>query len=342
MVIQYKCPNCGADMNFDSESGHLSCDSCGHQDNIEDFKEELIIKTYDSEEAVEYQCENCGAEVITEPDTTATQCSFCDAAVVLADRVSGVLAPKMVIPFTISKEEAMKAFKVWCKNGRFSPKEFMNANRVKNITGMYVPFWMYDVNSDIALKATGNKVRTYRRGDYVYTETSIFEVERHFDLYYQNVPVDASEKLSDSIMDKIEPYNYEELKEFKTPYLAGFFAEKYNYDHEELYPRVEKKIQGYIDDYVESTLTGYTSITNRHDNRKVKNKDSQYVLFPIWMVYYDFDQQEHTFAMNGQTGKVVGKAPISKLKVAKWVGGLTLSVFGILKVAAGLVGGIWL
>lgn len=81
MIIQYKCPSCGADMNFDSKSGNLSCDSCGHQDNIADFEEELIVKTYSGEEAVEYQCENCGAVVTTEPDTTATQCSFCDAAV---------------------------------------------------------------------------------------------------------------------------------------------------------------------------------------------------------------------------------------------------------------------
>ena len=29
------------------------------------------------------------------------------------------------------------------------------------------------------------------------------------------------------------------------------------------------------------------------------------------MVYYDYDQSEHTFAMNGQTGKVVGKPPLS-------------------------------
>src|SRR5699024_11852653 len=68
--------------------------------------------------------------------TTATSCSFCGAAVVLLDRLTGKLAPGKVIPFAISKEEARKAFKKWCKNGRFTPPGFMTADRIKNITGM--------------------------------------------------------------------------------------------------------------------------------------------------------------------------------------------------------------
>ena len=236
----------------------------------------------------------------------------------------------------------MTAFNKWCNNGRFSPKEFMNMNRVKNITGMYVPYWMYDINNDVQLSATGNKVRTYRQGDYIYTETSIYEIERHLDLHYTNVPVDASEKMNDTIMEKVEPYNYQDLKAFKTPYLAGFLAEKYSFDDKELYPRVKNKVTSYVNTYVNSTLTGYTSITNRRDNRVVKQSKSQYVLFPVWMVYYDFDEKEHTFVMNGQTGKVVGKPPLSYTKISLWIGGFTLGLFAIIKILAGVIGGIWL
>lgn len=114
MVIHYKCPNCGDDMAFDAESGKLSCHSCGRKDDIETFSEEYISKMFSEEEAKEYHCENCGAVIITEKDTAATTCSFCGAGVVLSDRLSGVLAPVKVIPFSISKEEAREAFK---KNG---------------------------------------------------------------------------------------------------------------------------------------------------------------------------------------------------------------------------------
>ncbi|SDY13632.1 hypothetical protein SAMN05421736_101466 [Evansella caseinilytica] len=342
MIIHYKCPNCGDDMAFDSESGKLSCHSCGRKDTIEEFDDEFITTTFSQDEAKEYQCENCGAAVITDADTTATSCSFCGAGVVLADRLSGDLAPAMVIPFTISKEEAMAAFTKWCKKGRLTPKGFMTADRVKGITGIYVPFWMYDLNSKADVHAVGTKVRTYTRGDYIYTETKYYDVYRNIDLNYVKVPVDASEKMNDELMDKLEPYNYGSLKDFKTPYLAGYLAEKYNYTDNDLFPRVKAKVQKFIDSYISSTITGYSSVQYKNKHVDTRKRKSFYVLLPVWMVYYDYNKQEHTFAMNGQTGKVVGKPPISSGKVAAWFSAITGGTFVTLKVISLMLGGgLW-
>ncbi len=153
MVVHYKCPNCGADMAYDSESGMLRCGSCGRTDNIEEMagvknlpkdatitydknsedvaaEEEAFEEayaddsdtdepsnhaTFHGDEATEYHCNNCGAVLITDAQTTATTCSFCGAGVVLGDRLSGSLAPARVIPFTISKQQAQEAFKKWCR-----------------------------------------------------------------------------------------------------------------------------------------------------------------------------------------------------------------------------------
>ncbi|MGN8645420.1 TFIIB-type zinc ribbon-containing protein [Gracilibacillus sp. HCP3S3_G5_1] len=339
MLVHYKCSGCGADMAFDSETGHLSCDSCGRQEHIDTYEDVNITQTFEENEAKEYHCENCGAVVLTEPDTTATSCSFCGAGVVLADRLSGDLAPTKVIPFTISKEEAMQAFKKWCKNGRLTPKGFMTADRVKGITGIYVPFWIYDLENDVEVEATATKVRTYQRGDYRYTETRYYNVYRDIDLSYLKVPVDASEKLDDALMDKLEPYNYNDFKEFKTPYLAGYLAEKYNYTDKELFGRVKDKIKTFIDSYVSSTITGYSTVQYKQKNIHTKQKNSYYVLLPVWMVYYDFDKQEHTFAMNGQTGKIVGKPPLSYSKAAIWFSGIAGGTFIVLKSIALLLGG---
>ena len=340
MLIHYKCPNCGDDMSYDSESGKLSCASCGRQDSIEQFDDAFITTTFDDNEAKEYQCENCGAIVITEADTTATSCSFCGAGVVLADRLSGHLAPAKVIPFTISKEEARLAFKKWCKNGRLTPKGFMTADRVKNITGMYVPFWMYDLNSKAKVNALGTRKRSYTRGEYIYTETKYYDIYRDIDLNYVKVPVDASEKMDDELMDKLEPYQYDSLKDFKTPYLAGYLAEKYNYDDEELMPRVKDKVKSFIDSYISSTISGYTTVQYKKKQIDISKRRAYYVLLPVWMIYYDFDKQEHTFAMNGQTGKVVGKPPISMKKVAAWFSSIAASSFVILKLISFVIGGV--
>ncbi|MEK0285512.1 TFIIB-type zinc ribbon-containing protein [Caldifermentibacillus hisashii] len=339
MVIHYKCPNCGDDMSFDSESGKLTCLSCGRQDTIEKFSDEFITTTFEENETKEYQCENCGAVLLTDADTIATTCSFCGAGVVIAERVSGTLAPSLVIPFSINKDEAVVAFKKWCKNGLVTPNDFMTADRIKKLTGMYVPFWMYDLNSRVRVSGTGTKVREYTRGDYIYTETSYYRVFRDINLDYMKVPVDASEKMEDGLMDKLEPYKYDQLKTFKTPYLAGYLAEKYNYDDQALLPRVKTKIQSFIDSYIHSTVSGYATFIPEQKEIESKKTKSYYVLLPIWMVTYHYRGKDYIFAMNGQTGKVVGKPPISRAKVAGWFGGIAAVTLLIFRLVTFFMGG---
>ncbi|MCK0472284.1 TFIIB-type zinc ribbon-containing protein [Halalkalibacter sp. APA_J-10(15)] len=339
MVIHYKCPSCGADMKFDSASGKLSCGSCGRHDDIESFPKENVLHKFEEGEAIQYHCKNCGADILTDSDTTATTCCFCGAGVVLADRLSGDLAPAFVIPFQINKDEAKEAFKKWCKKGKLTPKGFMTADRIKNITGMYVPFWLYDLNSKGDVDAVCTKVRRYTRGDYIYTETRYFDVSRSVDLQYVKVPVDASEKMDDELMDKLEPYNYSNLKEFNTPYLAGYIAEKYNYDDKELLPRVQARVENYVDTYIKSTTSAYHTTTIKRKRLDTKQNQAYYTLIPVWMVYYDYGNKEHIFAMNGQTGKVVGKPPISFGKVTAWFSGIAASTFIVLRTLAWLMGG---
>ncbi len=369
MVVQYKCPNCGADMAYDSSTGMLHCESCGRDDNIEsmpkqeetgpdgyaseddagkkagfsgeeDFTEETFgARLFEEDEVKQYQCKNCGAVLITDKDTTATTCSFCGAGVILGDRLTGSMAPAKVIPFLINKQQAQEAFRKWCKKGRLTPKGFMTASRIKSITGLYVPFWLYDLNGRGEADAECTKVRTFPHGDYIYTETKHFHVYRQVDLNYLKVPADASEKMNDELMDKLEPYHYNGLKEFNMPYLAGYLAEKYNYDSKELFPRIQERIEEYVDNYIQSTIAEYTTTRYNHKNINIRQKRADYVLLPVWMVCYDYRQSEHTFAMNGQTGKIVGKPPLSKGKIAAWFAGISGISFIIIKIIALMLGG---
>lgn len=377
-VIHYKCPNCGADMAFDSKTGHLRCASCGRTDNIEkmagqkelppdatvsydmdeedskaassgfekdyedasDTDEPTSHATFSGNEACEFHCKNCGAVLITDTQTTATTCSFCGAGVVLGERLAGSLAPAKVIPFTISKEQAQEAFVKWCKKGRLTPNDFMNANRIKNITGLYVPFWLYDLNGRGEAEATCTRVRTYTHGDWIYTETKYYHVYRKVDLNYQRVPCDASKKMDDHMMDKLEPYEYSNLKDFNMPYLAGYIAEKYDYDDTKLLPRMKERVSSYVDSYLRSTINGYTTVNYHRKDINIRQKRADYTLLPVWMVCYDYKQAEHNFAMNGQTGKIVGKPPLSGAKIATWFLGISTGTFIVLQILTRILGGV--
>ncbi len=338
-IIDYKCPNCGSDMVFDSHTGMLACHSCGRNDNIKDMPDPLTSNVFAEDEVAEYHCKSCGAVVITEAETTATVCSFCGSVVVLGDRLAGKLAPVQVIPFAISKEEAMQAFRKWCRNGRLTPNGFMTADRIKGITGMYVPFWLYDLNNAVEVHAHGTKVRTYEQGDYQVTETQHFDIYRKIRLNYVKVPIDASEKMNDKLMDKLEPFPYDQLQSFKTAYLAGFVAEKYSYDDKELFPRAKEKISAYIDSYIRSTMSHYTTVNYTDKRIDTQSKQAVYTLFPVWVLHYDYNRLEYTFAMNGQTGKVVGKPPLSKGKVATWFASISGISFLSLKLISWMMGG---
>ena len=113
-------------------------------------------------------------------------------------------------------------------------------------------------------------------------------------------------------MNRLEPFHYNDLKDFQMPYLAGFLAEKYNYDEKQLLPRIQQRIEAFADEYLRNSIHGYTSV---HYNRKEIQSTPQnvyYTLLPIWLVSYDYKDTEHMFLMNGQTGKLIGDLPISR------------------------------
>lgn len=343
---------------FDSLSGMLTCASCGHsidiqeyakaeggeyeaeaaKDNVEevtgeyrDIEEETSDNIFD-DSVVKYQCENCGAELVVTEDTTATKCSFCDSPMILADRMKGKRAPTKVIPFRISREKAMEGFRKWSKKGKITPGDFASEQRVQDVVGIYVPFWLFDVTGQGEVNANCTRVSHYSSGNYNVTATKHYKVWRKFDLDYERIPADASERMDDTKMDQLEPFRYEDLEDFSAMYLLGFVAEGYNYTDDDLMERVSARVRKYIDEYVRSTMGTYTTVNITERDYRVLKKKSDYALLPVWMINYSYQNGEHVFLMNGETGKIVGKLPVSKAKVAAWLLGVGGGLFAVLRI----------
>ncbi|MBQ8951903.1 MAG: hypothetical protein IJ065_12250 [Eubacterium sp.] len=352
-VIQYKCQNCGADMAFDANSGKLKCPSCGREDEITNIQSNGSFRpsedhvhvqatTGSEDDMVQYQCQNCGAVVITNSNTSATRCSFCNAPVILGERLEGVMKPDYVIPFKIDRAEADSAFRKWTRMLRFAPKDFRKAMKVKKVEGLYAPFWLYDVcgQGDAVAECTRSKV--YHRGDYRITETSHYEVYRQIDTTYEGVPADASLRMEDHLMDLMEPFDYSNMQPFSTPYLTGYVAENYDYDAEQMFPRAKERVFHYMDDYVKRTINGYNTTVITRKNYRANRDRTFYCLFPIWMSYATYKDKDYSFAMNGETGKIAGKPPISWSTVFGYIFGTTFGVFLLVRLIILLTGGPFL
>ena len=81
-----------------------------------------------------YSCPSCGAELLCDESTAATSCPYCGNPTVVPGQFSGTLKPDFVLPFRLSKEDAVKALKEHYKGKIFLPKAFTNENHMQEIT----------------------------------------------------------------------------------------------------------------------------------------------------------------------------------------------------------------
>ncbi len=348
MINTYKCKGCGAPIEFDANAGELVCEYCNTHMAVGELKQngeqfETLVEEDSQKQAQRfdvdgYHCDSCGAQLLVNADTSATTCSFCGSSAIIRNRLEGAQKPVKVVPFMISKEQAKDLFRKWTKKGIFTPSAFKKNEVVENITGMYVPYWLYDYNAREFMVATATRTRHETRGDYRYTHTDHFRIVRDGSAEYKKVPADASEKMPDNTMDLLEPFNYSDLKDFEMPYLSGFQSEKYNYDSVQMAPRVEKRIQDYIYREVRNTITGYSSVSVIKNDATLNRRSATYTLLPVWLLTYRYKNENYMLTINGQTGKQVGTLPISKEKMVTWFWGISAGLFAVLWILGGIFG----
>ena len=256
-----------------------------------------------------YCCPSCGAELLCDATTAATSCPYCGNPSVLPGQFAGILKPDFVLPFKLSKEDAIKALKKHYLKKPLLPSTFSKANHLEQIKGVYVPFWMYDGEASGSAQFHATQVHTYTSGDYEITETSHFDVRRAGSIAFEKIPVDASSKMPDDYMDSIEPYDYAELRPFSTAYLPGFLADKYDVSVEDSRERADTRCAGSLLSALERTVSGYTTCNETSRDIHLKRGKVHYALLPVWILNTRWEGKDFLFAMNGQTGKLVGDLP---------------------------------
>ncbi len=333
-VTEYKCPCCGAGLKFSSEAQQMACEYCGTRFDVETVKQynetlqsqeqpEMQWETYDTEsgngnwkegeqESLRgYICPSCGGEIVGDATTAATKCPYCDNPAVMPNQLSGMFKPDYVIPFKKSKQDAQDAFRQNCKGKYLLPKFFLQQQRIESIQGIYVPFWLFDCDTDSNISYNATKVHTWSDSNYRYTKTDHFLINRAGGVDFEKVPVDGSTKMDDTYMEAIEPYRYEEMVDFETMYLSGYLADKYDVDADAGKPHANQRIRTSVEQLMRDTVKGYATVNVKNSNVRLKQGKVSYALLPVWILNTNYQGKLYTFAMNGQTGKFVGELPIS-------------------------------
>lgn len=222
---------------------------------------------------------------------------------------SGALKPDFVLPFKLSKEDAVAALKNHYKGKPLLPKAFTSGNHIEKIQGVYVPFWMFDGQAEGTVDYEGLIHHEYETSDYEVTETEHYDVHRGGSISFEKVPVDASSKMPDDHMDSIEPYDYTDLKPFSTAYLPGFLADKYDVSVEDSHDRADGRCAASLESALRRTTEQYDSCIPLRQDIRLRRGKVHYALLPVWMLHTKWNGKDFLFAMNGQTGRLVGDLP---------------------------------
>ena len=347
-LMDYKCPNCGGAINFDTSLQKMKCPFCDTEFEMETLKGYDDILKGDAEGEIKwsepegkwsdgeqdglnvYVCRSCGGEIVGDDTMGATSCPYCDNPIVMSGKWEKGLRPDLVIPFKIDKKQAKEAFSKYL-NGKFLlPKVFKSENHIEEIKGLYVPFWLYDADTDSRMRYKAEKIRSWSDGSYNYTETSHFSVVRGGNYSFEAVPADASAKMDDVLMQSIEPFNIKDAVDFQTAYLAGFLADKYDVSSDSQKQVVNARIKNSVEDAFRNTVTGYSSVIEEQSSINIDNKLTKYALYPVWVLTTRWKNEPYIFAMNGQTGKFVGDLPVDKSLRAKLFMGISALTTAIL------------
>ena len=368
-ITNYKCPACTGPLHFVGASGKLECDFCGSKYDVAEIEALYADKEAKAVEATEkanekaeqnrqrmadmeaegwdtsglnsdwgaeangmkaYNCPSCGAELICDASTAATSCPYCGNPTVVPGQFSGALKPDYVIPFKLSKEDAVAALKKHYKGRPLLPKAFTGGNHIQEIQGVYVPFWTFDGMAEGSVDYEGQKIHFYETSTEKVTETEHYEVRRGGSIAFEKVPVDASSKMPDDHMDSIEPYDYADLKPFSTAYLPGFLADKYDVSVENSRDRADSRCAASLEMALRRTASEYDTCIPLNQSIRLKRGKVHYALLPVWMLHTKWNGKDFLFAMNGQTGKLVGDLPTDMGKFWGIFAGIAASISAVM------------
>ena len=345
VLQQFKCPCCDGAIEFDSTVQKMKCPYCDSEFELEAlqaYDEELNSQpqenmTWDTAPGNEwsegeqeglrvYTCQTCGGEIVTDETTGATECPYCGNPVVMTGQFAGDLKPDLVIPFKVDKKAAVDMLNKFYGGKKLLPKAFRDQNHIKEVKGLYVPVWLFDTDADANVRYKATRTRSWSDSDYNYTETSYFSVTRGGSLGFADVPVDGSTKMDDTLMESIEPFDLSAAVDFQTAYLSGYLADKYDVDADASIQRANERIRRSTEDAFAATVQGYTTVMPTATSIRLQNGRARYALLPVWILNTQWNGQKFTFAINGQTGKIVGDLPVDKGAYNRWLFGVAGAV----------------
>lgn len=362
---QEKCPKCGStDISLNIHTGKLRCNYCryefepqqvvGLEENIEELQGQVIGSgasniNADASNMITIKCTSCGAEVVIDTaEATQARCHWCRNMLSINEQIPNGSVPDVVLPFSVSKEDAEKQIATFVKKRQFyAHPQFKKEFTTDNIMGVYFPYMIVDINAHASLNGEGEKlIRQYteKHGDHytTYYDADLYSISREFDLTINDLTIESrkdrldkkNKNITNNVINAIMPFDTEHCVKWNANYLRGYTSEKRDVNIEQLSGIVGVQAKDIARHSVNKTIQQYNrGVCWTKEDLTIKGQQWQAAYLPVWLYSYqqvvnDHKKILHYVAVNARTKETMGSIPIhmSKLILVSSI----IEVFGIM------------
>ena len=331
----YACPNCGGGLRFDIPSQKLKCDYCATLTDPYDISRDKDADMQTDEYGVTlFTCPQCGGEVVTTDESITGFCTFCGASTMLDARMKNEKRPAKIITFKKTKEDCKEIYKKTAGRAFFAPKELKDPEYLEKFRGIYIPYWVYDIeySKDVAFSGTR---QTATVTHYI---TEYYRLQSNLDAEYTGISYDASASFDDHISESIAPFNTANMQDFTPSFLCGFYADTADTDKNLYRDDAVSAAQTDVSNNIlkNNTFTSYNIgdiAKSLAGAERINNEEDDPVigLFPVWFLSYRTPNNRVAYAVvNAESGEISADLPVSVGKYTLFSLLIAIPIFGLL------------
>lgn len=310
----------------------LACAFCGERRQIavhaaipeapaETIPDALAVRETALREA---RCANCGGSTEVASVTAATRCAFCTHPLTVDPNTPARLPAHNIVPFVVDKTQAAEAFQRWLSGLWFRPNDLARAAKLESMRGVYIPAWIFSAYAQSSWTAEAgyhyyvdewvevNGQKQQRRVQHTRWQPA----SGHHQHHYRSLFVSASRGLTESEIVELEPFDLaSSMVSFEDDFLAGFEAESLAVTARSAWVPAHQRVERMEHSACDQQVPGDTH-RSLNVHTQVGHVQATSALVPIYVAAYVYAGTVYRLLVNGQSQKVIGKAPYSAYKIA--------------------------
>ncbi|HEY3915315.1 MAG TPA: zinc ribbon domain-containing protein [Verrucomicrobiae bacterium] len=341
---KFACPSCGGEAQWNPAKKAIICPFCGTtspaQAELNEAGQEVIVE-HDLVAAlrgipdeqrgwqakkISVKCQSCQAISVFDPERVAQRCDFCgSSALVPYEETKDAFRPESLLPMKLAEDAIRDSIRSWYGSRWFAPNALKNAALTDTVKGLYIPYWTFDAQVHADWTAESG---------YYYYETEQFrdangnvqtrEVQKirwepsagSLNHFFNDELVPASRGVQPEMLRKIEPFpTTTDLVAYSAGYLSGWVVERYQIDLVAAAAQARGEMEAETQHMCGAQVPGDTQ-RNLQVEADFSGQTFKHVLVPIWLLTYDYGAKNFQVVINGYTGSIAGKHPLSWVKIS--------------------------